>query len=135
MSPFMPWVGVVTLVSLILYLSMSVNVARARARSGIAAPSMVGHPELERAVRVQMNTLEWLPIYLPALWLFGVYVEPRVAAALGAVWILGRALYMTSYMRDPARRGPGFLVQAAATIVLVVGALGGAALKLVAVGG
>ena len=128
---YMPWVAIVTIVSLLLYLGTSVNVARARAKFKVPAPAMSGHPDFERAVRVQMNTLEWLPIYLAGLWLFAVYVEPRVAAGLGVVWIAGRALYVRGYMQAANKRGPGFLVQAAATLVLALGALAGAAWKLI----
>jgi uncharacterized membrane protein YecN with MAPEG domain len=130
MSSNMAWVAIVAVLSLLLYLFMGVNVARARAKCKIAAPAMTGHPDFERAARVQMNTLEWLPVYLVSLWLFAVYVEPRAAAAIGAVWILGRALYMRGYMQAAARRGPGFLVQASATFVLMIGGLAGAILKL-----
>jgi uncharacterized membrane protein YecN with MAPEG domain len=130
MSSNMAWVAIVAVLSLLLYLLMGVNVARARARCKIAAPAMTGHPDFERAVRVQMNTLEWLPVYLVSLWLFALYVEPRAAAAIGAVWILGRALYMRGYIQAAARRGPGFLVQASATFVLMIGGLAGAILKL-----
>jgi glutathione S-transferase len=95
---------------------------------------MTGTPEFERAVRVQMNTLEWLPIYLGSLWLFAVYVEPRIAAAIGLVWIVGRVLYMRGYLEAAPKRSPGFLVQGLATLVLLVGALIGAAVRLAAAG-
>lgn len=130
----MAWVAIVAVLSLLLYLFMSVNVARARATCKIAAPAMTGHPDFERAVRVQMNTLEWLPVYLVSLWLFAVYVEPRVAAAIGVVWIVGRALYMRGYMQAAGRRGPGFLVQTGATFALLIGGLAGAILKLATAG-
>jgi glutathione S-transferase len=130
MSPYTALVAIVALLSLLLYLMMSVNVARARAKWNVAAPAMTGHPDFERAVRVQMNTLEWLPVYLVSLWLFAVYVEPRLAAAIGVVWILGRALYMRGYMQAAAKRGPGFLVQAGATFALLLGGVAGAIVKL-----
>lgn len=130
----MAWVAIVAVLSLLLYLLMAVNVARARATCKIAAPAMTGHPDLERAVRVQMNTLEWLPVYLVSLWLFAVYVEPRLAAAIGVIWILGRALYMRGYMQSAARRGPGFLVQAGAAFALLLGGAAGAVLRLATAG-
>lgn len=126
----MAWVAIVAVLSLLFYLLTSVNVARARAKFKLAAPAMTGHPEFERAVRVQMNTLEWLPVYLVSLWVFGVYVEPRAAAAIGVVWILGRALYMRGYMQAAGERGVGFLVQAAAAFALLLGGVAGAILKL-----
>ena len=36
-----------------------------------------------------MNTLEWMPIFLPSLWLFAIYISDPVAAVLGLIWIAG----------------------------------------------
>jgi uncharacterized membrane protein YecN with MAPEG domain len=128
-------VAIVTLFSLIFYFLTSINVARARGVSGIDAPTMTGHPQLERAVRVQMNTLEWLPIFLVTLWLFDVFTPKPygglVAAALGVVWIVGRILYLTGYMSDPAKRSRGFAIQALSCAVLLIGAFGGATWSLI----
>jgi len=43
---------------------------------------MAGHPDFDRVFRVQMNTLEWMPIFLPVLWLFALYVSDWAAAAV-----------------------------------------------------
>jgi uncharacterized membrane protein YecN with MAPEG domain len=118
------WTALVTLLSLLAYFWMAMQVGRARGTSGIKAPAMTGDPVLERAVRVQSNTLEWLPIFLPSLWLFALYWNELVAAALGLVWIIGRLLYATGYMADPAKRSTGFFIQFLATAVLLLGALG-----------
>ena len=118
------WTAVVSLLALLVYIWMGLNVGRARGKSGIAAPAMTGDPILERAVRVHYNTLEWLPIFLVSLWLFAVYWNELVAAALGVVWIVGRLVYSTGYMADPGKRSTGFMIQMAAAAVLLFGALG-----------
>jgi uncharacterized membrane protein YecN with MAPEG domain len=117
-------VGVVTVLALLVYIGMGIQVGRARARSGVKAPAMTGDERLERAIRVQMNTLEWLPVFLAGLWLFALYWSDLVAAALGVVWIAGRLIYAQAYMADPAKRGTGFLIQALAALALLLGALG-----------
>lgn len=117
-------VAIVTLLALLTYFWMGLQVAGARGKSGIQAPAMTGHPLLERAVRVHYNTLEWLPIFLTSLWLFAIYWNDLVAAGLGVVWIVGRLVYSFGYMADPAKRGPGFMIQSLATAVLLFGALG-----------
>jgi glutathione S-transferase len=117
-------VAIVTLVALLVYFWMSVGVSRARAKCGVAAPAMTGDPILERNIRVHMNTLEWLPIFLPSMWLFAIYWNDLVAAGLGVVWIIGRIVYRLGYVADPAKRGPGFGIQALACAVLLFGALG-----------
>jgi glutathione S-transferase len=117
-------VAIVTILSLLLYLSMGIGVARARGKSGIHAPAMTGDPILERTIRVQSNTLEWLPIFLVSLWLFAIYWNDLVAAAAGLVWIVGRVLYARGYVADPSKREMGFMIQALACMVLLFGALG-----------
>ena len=117
-------VAIVTLLALLTYFWMGLQVAGARGKSGIQAPAMTGHPLLERAVRVHYNTLEWLPIFLTSLWLFAIYWNDLVAAGLGVVWIVGRLVYSFGYMADPGKRGPGFMIQSLATAVLLFGALG-----------
>jgi len=118
------WTAVVSLLALLVYFWMGLQVGGARRKCGINPPAMTGDPGLERAVRVQTNTLEWLPIFLVGLWLFAIYWNELVAAGLGVVWIVGRLLYSTGYMADPAKRSTGFLIQFVVCAVLVLGALG-----------
>ena len=87
-------------------------------------PAITGNPDFERVFRVQMNTLEWMPIFLPSLWLFAICISDVIAAVLGLVWIAGRILYMTGYSQAAAKRGRGFGIQASAAIVLWLGASG-----------
>lgn len=118
------WTAIVSIVAVLIYFGMALRVAGARGKSGIEAPAMTGHPLLERAVRVHTNTLEWLPMFLVGLWLFALYWNEMAAAGLGVVWIVGRLLYAAGYMADPAKRSTGFLIQMAATSILLIGALG-----------
>ena len=118
------WTAIVTLLSLLVYFWMSLQVGRARGKCGINPPAMTGDQAMERAIRVQSNTLEWLPIFLVSLWLFALYWNELVAAGLGIVWIIGRLLYSAGYMADPAKRSTGFLIQFLAGAVLLLGALG-----------
>jgi uncharacterized membrane protein YecN with MAPEG domain len=117
-------VAVVTLLALLVYIWMSVSVGGARAKSGIPAPAMTGDPTLERYLRVQGNTLEWLPVFLPSLWIFALYWNDRIAALVGVVWIIGRILYALGYWSDASKRSTGFMIQMAATAVLLLGGLG-----------
>jgi glutathione S-transferase len=92
---------------------------------------MSGNPDFERVFRVQMNTLEWMPIFLPSLWLFAIYISDPIAAVLGLVWIAGRFLYLTGYSKAANKRGRGFGIQAAAATVLWLGALGAIVWRLI----
>jgi glutathione S-transferase len=123
--------ALVTCLAVALYFFTSIRVAKARANFGIKAPAITGNDDFERVFRVQMNTLEWLPIFLPSLWLFAIYISDPVAAAIGLLWIAGRALYMTGYSQAANKRGRGFGIQALATGILWLGALGAIVWRLV----
>jgi glutathione S-transferase len=115
--------ALVTLASVLFYVYLCAGVARARGQYSVAAPATTGHPVFERLYRIQMNTLEWMVVYLPCLWLFGFYVSDAGAGLLGLLWIFGRYLYKRGYEEAPERRHRGFMIQAAAASVLFLGAL------------
>ncbi len=127
-------VALVAILSLILYLYMSVRVGQARAKHGIKAPATTGHEEFERAFRVHQNTLEWLVIYLPSLFLFSTFVHEYIAAALGVVWIVGRYVYMEGYIDAAEKRSAGFGIQALATLILMLGSLVGILWNMAGIG-
>ena len=114
--------ALVTCLAILAYFLISFRVGKARETYGIKAPAVSDNPDFERIYRVQMNTLEWMPIFLPALWLFAIYVSDAIAAALGVVRIIGRILYMIGYAKAANKRGPGFGIQALAAFALWLGA-------------
>ena len=123
--------ALVTLVAILFFFFTCMNVSRSRTTTGVKVPAMSGHPDFERAFRIQMNTLEWMPIFLPSLWLFAVYISDPIAAGIGAVWIIGRILYVLGYAKAVEKRGPGFAIQAFATVALWLGAFGAIIWRLV----
>jgi uncharacterized MAPEG superfamily protein len=102
--------ALVTLLTLLLLCGTMTMVGRARTKYGIKAPAIHGHPAFERAWRVQMNTLETTLMFIPALWLAAQYSDPLWAGVAGLVWLAARVWYAFAYTRDPARRGPAFLL-------------------------
>jgi glutathione S-transferase len=125
------YTALVTLLSLLFYFYTTTRVSKARAEFGVKVPAISGNPDFERVFRVQMNTLEWLPIFLPSLWLFAIYISDWIAAAIGLVWIAGRIAYLIGYSQAAAKRGPGFGIQALAASVLAAGALGAIVWRIV----
>jgi len=123
--------ALVTCLAILFYFFTGIQVSRARVAFGIKVPATSGNPDFERVFRVQMNTLEWMQIFLPSLWLFAIYIGDSYAAMLGLVWIAGRVLYLTGYSQAAAKRGPGFALQALAGTLLWAGALGAIVWRIV----
>lgn len=131
----MPWahdlVVLVALLSLLLVLYMSIRVGQGRYKYDIKAPATTGNPDFERLYRVHYNTLEQLPVYLVSLWVFSTYVMALAAAILGAVWIVGRVIFMVGYAQAAEKRSLGYAISGIATIILFLGALFGVVRSLV----
>ena len=123
MQAYVP-VAIVTLLSLLAYFWMGMQVGAARGKSGIQAPAMTGDPVLERTIRAHYNTLEWLPLFLVPMWLFAIYWSPMIAAGVGVVWIVGRIVYQRAYVAEAGKRSTGFMIQALAVAILLFGGLG-----------
>jgi len=122
--------SLVTALTLIVYQVLTVNVGRARMKYKIMPPAMSGDENFERVVRVQQNTLEQLVFFLPALWLFSVYVNPFWGAGLGVVWLVGRIIYAWGYYQAAEKRIAGFAISSLSGIGLLLGALVGIGLKI-----
>jgi glutathione S-transferase len=118
------------LLALVEYMVMSALVGRARAKYGIRAPAMTGHPDFERANRVHINTLENLIIFVPAVWIFATYVSMLYAAILGALFVVARAAYAIGYLQAAEKRGIGAGLTGIVLMVLVAGGLIGVARAL-----
>ena len=118
----MAWIHLVTLLALLEYIGFIALVGRARGQYGIKAPATAGHEMFERYFRVQMNTLELLIVFVPALWMAAAYWNPVWVAVLGAVYLIGRVLYLRGYVADPRSRSMGFALSATSIILLLLAA-------------
>ena len=123
-------VAIVIVLALIQYVSFGMLVGWARGKYGVKAPAVTGHETFDRYFRVHQNTLELLVAFVPAIWLFGMYVDATWAALLGLVFIVARMLYLRGYVTDPAKREFGFTLSILSVLVLLVGALWGAGRSL-----
>jgi glutathione S-transferase len=119
------YTAIVTLLVVAFYFFIATRVAAAHIKFGVKLPAMSGHPDFERIYRVQMNTLEWMPIFLPLLWLSAIYFSDLASAAVGFLWVVGRILYFRGYSAAVEKRFLGFLIQATACILLFIGAVTG----------
>jgi glutathione S-transferase len=126
----MAYVDIVTALAVLQFIVFGFKVGGARGRYGVKAPAITGNEIFERHFRVQQNTLEQLIVFLPGLYLFSRYFSPLVAAVLGAVYLIGREVYAVSYVKDPAKRGPGYGLTFLPMVILVLGGLFGAVRQL-----
>jgi len=111
--------AIATVLAILISVGTSILVARTRARVGIQPPVMTGPPELERALRIQGNTLEQFVMFVPALWLAALYFQGWIPAALGLVWCVGRIIYARLYLAGK-NRIVGFSLTIYPTLMLVI---------------
>jgi uncharacterized membrane protein YecN with MAPEG domain len=123
----MALVNLVIALALMEFFGFGAAVGKARDKYHVAAPATTGHEIFERYFRVQMNTLELLIMFIPAIWIFAHYISPGIAAALGALFLIGRIVYFLAYVKEPKSRKAGFALSAGPLLVLVIGAVFGAA--------
>lgn len=126
----MEYVAIVLALVLLQYTFFAFQVGMARGKYSVDAPAVTGHEVFERYYRVQQNTLEQLIVFVPAIFLFAVYVHALTAAGLGLVFFIGRLLYFKSYISEPKSRGIGFMLTFLPSQILLVGGLVGAVIKL-----
>ena len=119
------WPALITLGTLMLLFVVAWRVGKARGKYKIAAPSMTGNPNFERTVRVQMNTIENVMLFLPALWLFAAFVSGLWSALLGVIWLIARAWYVVAYQSAAAKRGPPFGISMLVILLLTLGSAWG----------
>jgi len=118
-----------TAMALGLYQWTAFKVGKAREQFGIKAPATSGNEQFERIYRVQMNTLEQIVFFLPALWMFEYLVSDIFAGLLGVVWCIGRYMYAKGYYIDAAKRHNGFMISFFAATILLIGSVIGALLR------
>lgn len=123
-------IHLVMLVALLEYFGFALAVGRARYRYGVKAPATSGNVDFERYYRAQMNTLEQLIIFIPALWSFAIFVSVPWAAGLGVLFVLGRLLYFIGYTKAAEKRSIGFGLATLPMLVLLIGGIVGAATTL-----
>ncbi len=121
----MQYVELVAVLAVLQFFFFGMMTGRARAKSGLKAPAMVGDEGFERMYRVQMNTLEVLVIFLPVLFIAAKYWPTVLVAGLGLVYLIGRFIYWRAYVSDPSKRGLGFALSILPSILLALLALVG----------
>lgn len=118
-----PLTALATVFIALLTFIFSGIVGKMRAKHELQAPAMTGNHEVECAIRVHLNTIEQVAIFLPTLWVFAALVSDNYALIAAAVWMSGRLIYSLGYMKDPSKRSMGFMIGFLAFVVTAVWSL------------
>jgi len=113
------------LLAVLEFLVFGFLVGRARAKYDVKAPAMSGHEIFDRYFRVQYNTLELMIMFVPALWIAATYWNPLWMAGIGAVYLIGRLVYLRGYVAEPGQRAIGFGLSIVPIGILLLAALAG----------
>ena len=126
----MHYVHLVASLAVLQFFYFGIMVGRARARYGVKAPATSGNEHFERAFRVQMNTLEQLAGFLPAMYIASQFWQPPYVAAIGIVYLAGRFMYRRAYVADPKSRNPGFILTVTPTFIFLAIGIVGAVIRM-----
>jgi uncharacterized membrane protein YecN with MAPEG domain len=119
----MSLVSLAVVLALLEYAILGLLVGQARGKYKVPAPATTGDPIFERYFRVHQNTMEQLVVFVPAMFIFAAYVNGLVAAALGVIFVVARAIYAMGYIRDPEKREGGAVATFLVNTILVLGSL------------
>jgi glutathione S-transferase len=108
------------LLALLVYAWAALKVGRARAAYGVKAPAVAGHDAFERVFRAQQNTVEQMLFFVPLLWVAASLWGDMWAAAYGAVWSVGRILFIEGYARAAEKRELGFILSGGLSLIVLL---------------
>jgi glutathione S-transferase len=128
-TPAVLWTATVTVLITFFYFYTAFRVGGLRGKHKVKAPATSGHPEFDRAYRVQLNTLEQMGIVLPFLWVAAFFPIgwPWLAPAVALLWLVARIIYMAGYIADPDKRVAGAMLGGLCDLSLFVIAAAGVA--------
>jgi len=127
----MQYVELVAIIAVLQFFFFGAMTGRARRNSGLKAPTMIGDEGFERMYRVQMNTLETLVVFIPALFIASNYWSALLVSGLGSIYLVGRFIYWRAYIAEPEKRGIGFMLSMLPTLVLIILSIVGIIMSLV----
>ena len=113
----------VLMLILLQILYFSIEVGRARQRLGIDAPAVSGNDEFDRYFRAHQNSLEQLIVFLPAVLVTAYLGYSITCLVCGIFYLVGRAIYFRSYVKEPKKRTLGFVLSFFSTVILVMTSL------------
>ncbi len=126
----MAYIELIGMLAVLQFFFFSFLTGLARGKSGLKAPAVTGDENFERIYRVQINTLEMLAAFLPALFIAGNHWPPVVVSIPGLIYLIGRFVYWRAYISNPDTRRLGFMLSMLPVLVLIIMAIGGVILAI-----
>ena len=127
----MNYVELIAALALLQMIFFTIMTGKARVKSGLKAPAVTGDENFERMYRVQVNTLEVIIAFLPALFLAANHWSGELVSGLGVVYLIGRLIYWRAYVSNPAKRGLGFILSILPTLILIILAIIGSVSEII----
>lgn len=116
-----PWTGLVTLLTLLVVFVLAYQVGRTRMKYKVSAPNTQGPEEFMRVFRAHANSVEFLVLFLPLLWMAALATRDEIAAIIGVFWPISRIMYALGYYHPTAKkRFPGFVMGIGVIVVLFI---------------
>ena len=113
----------VLMLILLQTLYFGIEVGRAHQRLGIEAPAVSGDDLFDRYFRAHQNSLEQLIIFLPAVLVTAYLGYSITCIVCGVFYLLGRAIYFRSYVKEPKKRTLGFVLSFFSSVILIMTSL------------
>ena len=126
----MELIAIVTALALLQTFVFAFQVGQARVKHSVNAPATSGSDDFDRTFRIHQDAIGQMIIFVPSLWMFGYYVDAKIGAGVGLVFVIARLVYRSAYRGNPKNRGTGFSIGALSMMILLVGGLIGAVMSL-----
>ena len=126
----MQYVELIIITAVLQFFFFAAMTGKARIKYGVKAPAISGHEGFERMYRVQMNTLEMLVMFIPAIFIASNYWSTSLVASLGLVYLVGRFIYWLAYVKDPKSRTIGFMLSIFPSLALIILSIVGIVMSL-----
>ena len=121
----MSLIYLVIVLALMQFFFFGISVGRAREKYNVKAPATTGNEIFERYFRVQMNTLELLAMFIPAILIAAQFWSPLYIAIIGLIYFIGRIVYFNQYVTSPDKRTLGFALSMLPIVILLIASLVG----------
>jgi glutathione S-transferase len=120
MPLYLPLTEGALIAALAIYVWSLILVGKARSKFDVKAPAVTGPPEFERTFRAQQNTVEQMILFVPLLGLAAYLWGDLFAGIYGAIWCVGRIVYVVTYSRAADKRSTGFMLSGGLSMAMLV---------------